>query len=74
VSTDRTGFLAAQLTVDIVDHLEKIDDGPSILTALGAAVVVELDRFDCTIEQFADSLVGLKIRRDAELARQKREN
>lgn len=72
--TDRTGILAGRLTIEIVDHLASIEDGPSILTALGAATVVELDRFGCTVEQFALSLVDLKTRRDAEMARKKREN
>lgn len=71
---DRTGSLAGQLTVDIVDHLKEIDDGPSILTALAAVVVVELGRFGRSIDDFAGSLVQIKTRRDAELARQKREN
>lgn len=74
MTTKRTGEIAAQLTVDIVDHLAKEDDGPEILTALGAVVVVELDRFGQTIEEFTASLVMLKAGRDAEIARQKREN
>jgi hypothetical protein len=59
--------------VDIVDHLKHEDDRGVVLTALGAAVVFELDRFGATIEEFADSLRTLKRCRDAELARQLRE-
>jgi hypothetical protein len=72
--TGGIGQRAGQLTLDIVDHLKKESDGAVVLTAIGAAVVVELDRFERTIDEFSASLKKLKTGRDAELARQKREN
>jgi hypothetical protein len=74
VSMLEPGTRAGTLTVEIVDHLAKEDDGPVVLTAIGAAAVVEIDRFGVTIEQFADSMRALKRGRDAELARKLKEN
>lgn len=68
------GHRSGQFTLDIVDHLKKESDGAVVLTALGAAVVVELDRFDRTIDEFTASLRQLKADRTAELARQAKEN
>jgi hypothetical protein len=70
----KLGLRAGVITLEIVDRLALEPDGPIVLTGLGAAVVVELDRFGATIEQFTDSLRALKARRDAEIARQRREN
>lgn len=68
------GVIAGTITVEIVDHLARETDGPEVLTGIGAAVVIQLDRFGVTVEQFADSLRRLKAGRDAELARQRGEN
>jgi hypothetical protein len=68
------GSLAGQITVSIVDFLAGDSDRAEVLIGLGAAVVVELDRFGVTIDQFAESLRMLKSGRDAELARQASEN
>jgi len=69
-----TALRAGMISLEIVDHLAACDDGPAVLTGIGAAVVVQLDRFGVTIEQFTASLHYLKAGRDAELARQKKEN
>ncbi len=74
VSGSGIGIRAGTLTVEIVDHLSKETDGPEVLTGIGAAVVVECDRFEVTLEQFYESLVRLKAGRDAELARKRKEN
>lgn len=65
---------AGRLTVEIVDHLEHETDGPAVLTGLGAACVVELDRFGESIDRFVLTLRMIKRGRDAELARQSKEN
>lgn len=72
--TGDIGQRAGQLTLDIVEHLKKEVDGGVVLAAIGAAVVVELARFEKTIDEFTASLKYLKAKRDAELARQSREN
>lgn len=74
VSISEPGTRAGTLIVEIVDHLAKEDDGPMAITAIAAVSVVQIDRFGVTIEQFSDSLRLLKRSRDAELARQRKEN
>lgn len=63
-----------ELVVAITDHLDKETDGPTVLTALGAAAVVQIARFGVTIEDFAASLRSLKTSREAERERQRGEN
>lgn len=58
----------------LVDHLAKEDSAPAVLTALAAVVVVEIDRFGVTLDQFIESLTRLKADRDAELGKRAREN
>lgn len=65
------GLRAGAITIDIVDHLAAEPHGPTVLAGLGAAVVVELARFDVTIEKFVETLRMLKRERDAEIARHK---
>ena len=72
--TAESAQLAGRITVDIVDHLKDETDAPAVLTGLGAAVIVELDRFGRDVDTFAATLRQLKAGRDAELAKQKREN
>lgn len=72
--TGTVGERAGQLTLDIVDHLKKETDGAVVLTAIAAATVVELDRFEKTIDEFTASLRQLKSGRDAELTRRAKEN
>ena len=74
MSTRELAERTCALAVEISDHLEAETDGPTVLTGLGAAVVVQLDRFGGTIEQFTESLVRLKAGREAELSRQAMEN
>ena len=62
------------LALEIIDHLNHETDGPTVLTALGAAAVFNIDRFEVTIERFMASLRQLKAGRDAEIARKKKEN
>ena len=74
VAISDTALLAGRITLDIVDHLKDETDAAAVLTGIGAAAVFELDRFGCDVDTFAATLRQLKAGRDAELARQKKEN
>lgn len=67
-STARCGVLI----IEMVDLLAVESDLPAVLTALGAVVLVQLERANCTVEQFIESLHDLKVARDANLAAARR--
>jgi len=53
----------------IIDHLKQLEDGTTVLTALGELTILELERFEQTIDQFTELLHKVKAGRDRALQR-----
>lgn len=67
-STEAQTARCGALLLELVDHLATEPDGPTVLTALNAVVLIQLERFGGTIDTFVEMLREMKPRRDAQMA------